>query len=263
MEKRIIAVVTGMQHSGTTYLNNLLNSHSQVMSGFECGILLGNINEYHKIKPFSDWLTNDCSYFGLPNNYLNEIKNKNYKQVYEYIHKNKGSKNNSNIQKLIKHSKYFTDKTPAYIYNIENINNKIFNLDIPIIITLKKYDEIYYSWVVKRNIGFNAFIKNLRQCTNSLRYIMKNKPKNIYLFEYNDYIQNKESYNKFFMDIILKHNKGINIEKLSEEKYNIKINNKNNVYSKDNKLKNNNFPKIEDELKNIYNNLINKLKIKL
>ena len=261
MDKKIIAIVTGMQHSGTTYLNNILNSHSKIMSGFECGILLGNINDFHIIKPFSDWLRTDKSYFGLPDNYLNEIKNKNYKQVYDYIYKNKGSKNNSHIQKLIKNFQYFTDKTPAYIYDIELINNKISNLNIPIIITLKKYDEIYHSWVIKRNIGFNQFILNLRKCIKSLRYIIKNKPKNIYLFEYNDYIKNKKGYNKLFMDIILKYNKGINNEKLFEEKYNKKINN-NNIY-KVNLEKKNNLNIQENEFKFLYNKLINKLKIKL
>ena len=62
MDKKIIAVITGMQHSGTTYLNNVLNSHSRIMSGFECGILLGEVNEFHLIKPFSDWLKTDNSY---------------------------------------------------------------------------------------------------------------------------------------------------------------------------------------------------------
>ena len=38
-----------MQHSGTTYLNNVINSHSRIMSGFECGILLGNINHFEQV----------------------------------------------------------------------------------------------------------------------------------------------------------------------------------------------------------------------
>ena len=63
------------------------------------------------------------------------------------------------------------------------------------------------------------------------------------------------------MDIILKYNKGINNEKLFEEKYNKKINN-NNIY-KVNLEKKNNLNIQENEFKFIYNNLINKLKIKL
>ena len=56
MNRKILAVVTGMQHSGTTYLNNIINSHSRIMSGFECGILLGELNNFENIQPFSEWL---------------------------------------------------------------------------------------------------------------------------------------------------------------------------------------------------------------
>ena len=38
MNRKLVAIVTGMQHSGTTYLNNIINSHPRIMSGFECGI---------------------------------------------------------------------------------------------------------------------------------------------------------------------------------------------------------------------------------
>lgn len=262
MDKKIIAVITGMQHSGTTYLNNVLNSHSRIMSGFECGILLGEVNEFHLIKPFSDWLKTDNSYFGLPENYLEEIKDKNYLEVYEYIQKNKGSKNNSYFQTLLQKCPNFTDKTPAYIYEIENIYNKIKELNIPIIITLKKYDEIYYSWVIKRRINFNIFIENLKKCIRSLRFILHNKINDIYLFEYKDYIEDKEIYNKYFMYIITKYNKKINIEKLFEEKYNNKIKNK-KIYIEDKTLQHNLINIEQNEFSKIYNNLIDKLKIKL
>ena len=39
MNRKLVAIVTGMQHSGTTYLNNVINSHPRIMSGFEWNII--------------------------------------------------------------------------------------------------------------------------------------------------------------------------------------------------------------------------------
>lgn len=261
-DKKIVAVITGMQHSGTTYLNNIINSHSRITSGFECGILLKNIKEFDTVKPFSDWLKTGKTHFGLPDDYLDKIKNMNYEEVYAYIQKNKGSKNDSYIQTLLKKCPYFTDKTPAYIYEIESIHKKIETLNIPVIITLKKYDAIYYSWVIKRKISFDVFIFNIQNCIKSLTYILNNNCDDIYVYEYDDYILQKEVYNKHFMDIITKYNNKINIEKLFEEKYNgkMKVSEK---YTNDSKFKDNIINIQVSEYQNIYNNLIDKLKIKL
>ena len=67
-DRKIIAIVTGMQHSGTTYLNNVINSHSRITSGFECGILFKNLKEFDTVKPFSEWLKTGKTHFGLPDN---------------------------------------------------------------------------------------------------------------------------------------------------------------------------------------------------
>lgn len=261
-KKKIVTIITGMQHSGTTYLNNVINSHSRMMSGFECGILLGNINHFEQVKPFSDWLKTGETHFGLPDNYLDVLKNKNYEEIYHYICKNKGSKDASICQTLLKKCPYFSDKTPAYIYELEHIYNKIKHLNIPIIITLKDYDSIYYSWVVKRNIPYETFIFNLQKCIESLKYLFNNQNENIYVFEYNDLINKKKIYNEYLMNIISKYNKHINTEKLFEEKYNNKIK-KNNKFKKDNNILNFDFNNINQEYKVLYNNLLNQLKIKL
>ena len=185
-----------------------------------------------------------------------------YEEVYVYIQTNKGSKNDSYIQTLLKKCPYFTDKAPAYIYEIESIYKKISHLHIPVIITLKKYDAIYYSWVIKRKISFDVFIFNIQKCIISLTYILNNNCDDIYVYEYDDYILQKEVYNKHFMDIITKYNKKINIEKLFEEKYNgkMKVTEK---YKNDSKFKDNIVNIQVSEYQNIYNNLIDKLKIKL
>ena len=65
MNNKILAIITGMQHSGTTYLNNVINSHSRIMSGFECGILLNQLNDFQNAQPFCEWLKTGKTHFGL------------------------------------------------------------------------------------------------------------------------------------------------------------------------------------------------------
>ena len=51
------AIVTGMEHSGTTFLSDLLKSHPRINGGFEGGMLLGNSPaDFPNIQPFYDWM---------------------------------------------------------------------------------------------------------------------------------------------------------------------------------------------------------------
>ena len=122
-ENKCVCIITGMERSGTTYISKLVNSHSNIFSGFECGILLEDLNKFDNCLPFSKWLAHPNFHFGLPKNYLNEIKYYNYDNIYDYIYIHKGSYDD-NIQKLIKKSDFFVDKTPRYIYHFEEIYNK-------------------------------------------------------------------------------------------------------------------------------------------
>ena len=131
-KRSIIGVITGMEHSGTTYLSNILNSHSMIMSGFECGILLENLAHFETVEPFSEWLKAGNLHFGLPHDYLEKIKTMNYEQVYEYIGKTKGSHIDNDYQLLIRKVPYFVDKTPQYIYYLPKICQKVKDLQIPI-----------------------------------------------------------------------------------------------------------------------------------
>jgi hypothetical protein len=257
MTDKLVAVVAGMQHSGTTYLNEVINSHSKIMSGFECGILLNSLENFHTVSPFNVWLKTNFKYFGLPDDYLLKIKNMTYPQVYAYIAKNKGSKCDSLCQKLIKYSPYFTDKTPAYIYELENIYQKLssFSVPIPIFIVLKSYEEIYKSWVIKRKIDVSHFHHKILKCIESLKFMEKSKKPNIFLFEYSDLINKSEKYNEVIMRIIKKFNNHVKLENLSKEKFNKKIKDS-SVY--DGNSKNQTPIQIADpKYKNEYNQLLN------
>ena len=65
MEK-ILAIVTGPERNGTTYLSKLLCSIPDIYCGFETGLLLDN--DFKKCDPFNKWIHLDNEHWGCPNN---------------------------------------------------------------------------------------------------------------------------------------------------------------------------------------------------
>ena len=55
--KQPIALVTGMEHAGTTYLSSLIKCHPLVNGDFECGVLLAESPaDFRNISPFYGWM---------------------------------------------------------------------------------------------------------------------------------------------------------------------------------------------------------------
>ena len=213
MKKYCKAIITGPEHSGTTIIHNIINSHPKINSGFECGILLEDLNKFHNVKPFSDWLSWGGWMFGLPDNYKDDIKDMNYQQVYDYISKNKGKQDKGHEQKLIRSTPFYIDKTPRYIYNFEKIYKKI-PYKIPIFIIFKHYKNLFYSKVMKRKTPINSFLNEVRKMINSLLYIKKYKISNVFIFDEN-FLKNKDPYSKFIMNKLI--DEDISYQKISIE----------------------------------------------
>lgn len=216
-----LCIITGPERCGTTYIEKLVNSHSIVFSGFETGLLLGNLNKFHsEAIPFNNWITHGGYQWGVPENYNNNMILNSYVDAYEYLYKNKGSCKDD-IQKLIANSKFIFDKTPAYIYDLKNIYKKI-SKNIPIIIVMKKANPYYNSFKKYNNMSDDNFINYLNKIILSLEFIDETKPENVFLFDYNYSVDNEEKYIKKIEDIIYKYNNNLPYENMSLEKYNNK-----------------------------------------
>lgn len=261
---KLILIITGPEHNGTTYIEKLIYSHPKIFGGIECG-LLSNEAYFNRYQPFSKWIYLEEYNWGLNKNIKLNIKTPIEKR-YELLYNNKGSGSDI-IQKLIKNSEYLVDKSPYYFRDFENVYNNILEYNIPIIISIKSLKENYFSYVIKRNIKINVFIIRIKLYLETLRWLNKNKNKlkYIYLFSYNDIIQYNNIFIEKLKDILsLK----VNVDsKLSLEIYNNKIKDYNNKpwYHnwKNEYNKNITLPKnilcYEEE----FNGLINKLKINL
>ena len=88
MEK-IVAVVTGPEHNGTTYLKNLFDSHPFIFSAFESGILLHN--DFNKCHPWNLWVNSGNFNWGLPKEIVLSNLELSMVEKYDLIFKNKGS----------------------------------------------------------------------------------------------------------------------------------------------------------------------------
>jgi len=176
--------------------------------------------------PFADWLKSDEWHFGLPENYLDEIKSEKYSEIYKYISENKGSyrdKDPSNPQNLIKESSFFIDKTPRYLEYFEAIYNKVGDQNIPVFLILKHFDDIFHSQCIKRKRSPNSFFVSIQNVIKSLKYLKENVPNNVYVFSYRNFVSNADKYVAKIEEVLYKCNPDLREETLSIAKFEKKI----------------------------------------
>jgi hypothetical protein len=217
---KLLCIITGGEHNGTTYFENIIYSHPEVFGGFETGILLDE--NFNKCKPFCDWIYSGGPHWGLREDI--KLDGKSFKEKYDLLFKYKGSGHaTDHTQKLIYDSKYIVDKTPAYIRNLEFVRKNVPS-EIPILIIIKNFKGNFISKVVKRAQPISVNIDQVKYVIDSLKYIKNSEGgKNIHLFYYDDVIEYHEN---FIMKIknILKYKIDTNVE-LSLEKYEEKLKN--------------------------------------
>lgn len=261
--ENLLCIITGMEGSGTTYLSSILNSHSQIFSGYETGILLGTPNNFNEIEPYNTWLSHGSFHWGLPNNFLEVIKNMTYEEIYNYIYINKGSKfENIDMtpQYYIRKSLYFFDKTPRYIYNFKKIYQKLNTNNLPFFLLFKKFDEIYTSYVFKRNNSKEMFYFNITKIIDLLLWIKKTKNKNIYVINFNTILE--KGFIKKIQSIIYNYNNNIIKEDLNIKMYQSKVLNYDYPYKNWEPYSSKDKIDTIEFIKKTYNNLIDELSLK-
>lgn len=250
---KILAIVTGPGHNGTTYMSKLLYSIPEVYSGFETGLLLNS--DFKTSKPWCETIFHGGEHWGIPREIDFFDKNLSLDDKYRLLFENKGSYFKSNIhQKLIKESKYIVDKTPAYIRNLKLIREKSKN--IPIIITIKYLEDYYISLCIKRKVPIKNFLKfYIRPVMENLIWVKEKKPENVFVFLYDDIINDS---------ISEKLKKILNLEKanISYENYVKKVGNNNfNIKNWKKTVVEDLCIPIDKKIVEDYNSLINQIKI--
>lgn len=87
-DKKLICIITGIERSGTTILSKTIASHPDIYSGWECGVLLNDINNFNKVVPFYDWIVQSNENWGLSCNTRDNIlmNCSSYQDVYNTLY---------------------------------------------------------------------------------------------------------------------------------------------------------------------------------
>lgn len=167
---KLVCIITGPEHNGTTYFKKLLESHPDIYSGFETGFLLDD--DFEKCVPFNKWVFDSTHHWDIPKDINLFDKNLSINDKYSILYHNKGSYQGK-YQQLIRESKYLIDKTPAYFHKLPEIYKRLDNKDIPILIIIKKYRYIFNSYVVKRNMSIESFKRRITTYINAMQWLKK------------------------------------------------------------------------------------------
>ena len=189
VQSPLLAIVTGMEHSGTTFLHNLfLNNVPNVNSAFECGLLLADKSprNFDKVKPFYDWFSSPlrAGHWGLTEEErVFVLDTDDWNESYSRL-----------IQKcnlFTNNQKYIIDKTPRYVYDLSSLRIKM--PKTPIFITIKDI-KLSYASFKKRGASFERFENLFVKFLNSVKYALDNKLSNFFFIKHDKLVIDNKNY---------------------------------------------------------------------
>jgi hypothetical protein len=136
MPHPLLCIVTGMEHSGTTFLRSCLNQHPSVNSGFECGVLLCDTpRDLPKRRPFCNWYTAAWPHWGLtPEQFACCCDTDSFNDFYVRL---------KNAAPCTRDGEFLIDKTPAYVFSLDKVLEKT---DAKCLVIVRNILPLYVSW---------------------------------------------------------------------------------------------------------------------
>ena len=173
------AVITGVEHSGTTLLSMLLKQDAHIASGFECGFLLADRpSGFKDVHPWYEWMQEPAEqgHWGVTPEHMESVcSSESWREAY---------------QKLIRYSPVFDrfgaqqviDKTPRYLSCLDGVLDKLPDF-VPCIVIEKDVESLWQSHK-KRNAGLAEFCECFRLYNNGLRRALAKHGQRIYRVKY-------------------------------------------------------------------------------
>lgn len=209
----LIAIVTGLEHSGTTYLSKLMTRHPKIDSGFECGVLLADSpGEFPKIEPFYSWMQGsiEVGHWGVKSEDMADICSaKDWEDMYyKIIHYSPVFKEKSS---------YILDKTPRYMPKLDKILEKVM---APCIVI---YKDIFFQYLSyrKRGVTLNRFVSRYTSYGEGLSRAVKRFGDRILLVKYEELHENTSKINDIFNFIRMEFENHLLDEPIDSSKTNI------------------------------------------
>jgi hypothetical protein len=144
-----------MERSGTTFLSQLISLHPDVVTGFECGLLLADSpSAFSRVPQWYNWLLLPVEHSGwgmTAEQRQDVVDSTSWAEAYA---------------KLVTYAPGYTgaetwvvDKTPAYMGKLDTVLSKV---DCPCLVTEKRIDEQYQSYR-KRGKTLDEFARRYRR----------------------------------------------------------------------------------------------------
>ncbi len=171
------------------------------MCGFECGILLNDLQHFEKAQPWYEWMqeTTDIGHWGiLPDNMKEICAAADYYEAYGLIKTYAGDVGAEKVKECFQKAEYIIDKTPKYIYCLDIVMDKI---QVPFIV-IKKDIRTQYRSHKKRDGSLSSFIKKYERAMTGLRRAQTRYPDRILVVDYHDLLKNKDATLRDIYDLL-------------------------------------------------------------
>ena len=150
------AIVTGLEHSGTTLTGSILYNIPCVIGAFETGYLIAESpKEIETVHPWFLWNMKKSNRTNLNYRLVDEdveaMKNvTDFMQMYDILRQRSYLFNNLNDEEYCETPYQMVDKTPRYIYPayFEQVLEK--TPGVPVIVTKKNFNKLKESWDARK-----------------------------------------------------------------------------------------------------------------
>jgi len=190
---KLRVIVTGMEHTGTTILSELIMSAPGLIGPFETGFLLAETpSDFRQVTPFFEWVSRTDvknAFLGLSSTQVQTLlQQPTHRDMYTY------AMENSMFFKNIP-SQWYVDKTPSYVYSLQQVMERA-GPGVKVVVSMKSYEAAYKSWVTRRNASEAEFKAAYQLFQSSVQEASKAFPGQIYLQDYGDLFGNYIKGNK-------------------------------------------------------------------
>lgn len=180
----LFVIVTGMEHSGTTLVSELLMSAPRLFGAFESGFLLEDSpKDFHKRQTFFKWSIQTVTsslHWGLTRKQRDQYVTRSacLAEMYRRVHEA------SPLFKLPKNAdSWIIDKTPSYIYNLTRILQ--LTPGVPIVVTVKDQDAQLQS-LIKRGVRRKGAMSRIAGASRALQDAQAVYPERIFTVNMTD-----------------------------------------------------------------------------
>ena len=161
-------IVTGLQHSGTTMLSQLIKSAPGLFGGFECDLLSQEAEALSVAYEWLEWSVEN-ELWSLNNKSRDLVKNaKCVAEKYHYLHQYSPLFHFGNHQ-----DDFIVDKSPSYIHFLDKIMD--ITPGIPVVVSTKEKSHLIKSWR-KRGIPDFKIEQSINSAERAIEAAMKKYP---------------------------------------------------------------------------------------